>query len=244
MFRRVKFALPALAVLVFSSAAWGQTPTPRGPITGGVLNGKAVSKPAPAYPPVARAARASGTVVVRIVVDEEGKVTEAEAVSGHPLLRQAAVQAAKHARFSPTFLSGQPVKVTGNITYNFVLAASAGLDRRGRLVSLFNLADNAGQCEIVTHSGVIDSLRYDDEGTGKIVGLELREDDGGVVTIRIGGRLYTDLSPEETAKLPDLLAPGLSVRVGARDCRAADRGLIAEDIHAVGPGGGDEVSRR
>jgi protein TonB len=91
------------------------------PISGGVLNGKAVSKPAPPYPAVAKAARASGTVVVQITVDEGGKVISASAVSGHPLLRQAAVQAAYQARFSPTLLSGQPVKVTGTITYNFNL---------------------------------------------------------------------------------------------------------------------------
>ena len=60
-------------------------------------------------------------VVVQVTVDEEGKVISASAVSGHPLLRQAAVQAAYQARFSPTLLSGQPVKVTGTITYNFNL---------------------------------------------------------------------------------------------------------------------------
>jgi protein TonB len=70
---------------------------------------------------VAKAARASGTVVVQITVDESGGVISAAAVSGHPLLRQAAVAAARQARFSPTLLSGQPVKVTGTITYNFNL---------------------------------------------------------------------------------------------------------------------------
>jgi TonB family protein len=90
-------------------------------IQGGVLNGKAISKPQPAYPPAAKAARASGTVTVRVLVDEEGRVIEAEAVSGHPLLQQAAVTAARQARFSPTLLSGQPVKVAGVVTYNFVL---------------------------------------------------------------------------------------------------------------------------
>jgi protein TonB len=94
---------------------------PRAPISGGVLNGKAISKPAPPYPAVAKAARAAGTVVVQITVDENGGVISASAISGHPLLRQAAVQAARSARFSPTLLSGQPVKVTGTITYNFNL---------------------------------------------------------------------------------------------------------------------------
>lgn len=93
---------------------------PRAPISGGVLNGKAISLPKPAYPAIARAARASGTVVVQVLIDENGRVVSANAVSGHPLLQAVAVGAARQARFSPTKLSGQPVKVTGVIQYNFV----------------------------------------------------------------------------------------------------------------------------
>jgi len=97
------------------------TPTPpRAPISGGVLNGKAINLPKPAYPPIARAAHASGTVVVQVLIDENGNVVSAHAVSGHPLLQAVAVSAARQARFSPTKLSGQPVKVTGVIQYNFV----------------------------------------------------------------------------------------------------------------------------
>jgi protein TonB len=95
-------------------------PVPRAPISGGVLNGKAISLPRPAYPPIARQAHASGTVVVQVTIDENGGVISAHAVSGHPLLQAVAVAAARGARFSPTKLSGQPVKVTGVITYNFV----------------------------------------------------------------------------------------------------------------------------
>jgi protein TonB len=93
---------------------------PRAPISGGVLNGKAISLPKPSYPPIARQAHASGTVVVQVTIDENGNVISAHAVSGHPLLQAVAVAAARGARFSPTKLSGQPVKVTGVITYNFV----------------------------------------------------------------------------------------------------------------------------
>src|SRR2546423_2126702 len=101
-------------------------PTPRTPssstiISGGVLNGKAISKPEPAYPPIAKAVKASGTVTVQVTVDEEGNVISAHAVSGHPLLQAAAVAAARQAKFSPTKLSGVPVKVNGILTYNFVL---------------------------------------------------------------------------------------------------------------------------
>ena len=96
-------------------------PRPKTVVSGGVLNGKAISKPQPAYPAIAKAARAQGTVTVQILVDESGRVVSASAVNGHPLLQQAAVAAARQARFSPTLLSGQPVKVSGVITYNFVL---------------------------------------------------------------------------------------------------------------------------
>ena len=66
--------------------------------------------------------RAVGTVTVEVVLDESGKVVSAVASSGPTILRDAAVQAALKARFSPTKLSGQPVKVTGVINYKFALA--------------------------------------------------------------------------------------------------------------------------
>ncbi|MFL6255876.1 MAG: cytochrome c oxidase assembly factor Coa1 family protein [Pyrinomonadaceae bacterium] len=101
----------------------GQTDAPSGvqTVSGGVLNDKAISKPQPPYPPVAKAARASGTVTVQVLVDETGSVVTAKALSGHPLLQNAAVAAARQAKFSPTLLSGKPVKVSGVLTYNFVL---------------------------------------------------------------------------------------------------------------------------
>jgi TonB family protein len=91
------------------------------PVSGGVLNGKALTLPKPVYPPQAKVARASGVVTVEVVIDEAGKVISAKAVDGNVLLRQAAVQAAQGARFSPTLLSGQPVKVSGQINYSFAL---------------------------------------------------------------------------------------------------------------------------
>ncbi|MBA3241482.1 MAG: TonB family protein [Acidobacteria bacterium] len=88
-------------------------------ISGGVLNGKAISKPQPPYPALAKAVRASGTVVVSVVVDERGRVIQAEALSGHPLLRPVCVTVARQARLSPTLLAGKPVKVRGTLTYEF-----------------------------------------------------------------------------------------------------------------------------
>jgi TonB family protein len=88
--------------------------------TGELLNGKAVSLPLPRYPSAAKAVGAEGAVNVSIKVNEAGEVVEAEAVSGHPLLRSAAVTAAREAKFQPTLRDGQPVQITGILVYNFV----------------------------------------------------------------------------------------------------------------------------
>jgi protein TonB len=94
---------------------------PLKPISGGILNGKALSLPAPSYPDAARRMHTSGTVEVEVVIDMNGKVISAKAVKGPSLLMLAAEQAAKQAKFTPTLLSGQPVKISGIITYNFSL---------------------------------------------------------------------------------------------------------------------------
>jgi VWFA-related protein/TonB family protein len=91
------------------------------PVSGGVLNSKALSLPKPMYPAAARNSGAYGKVVVEVTIDEQGKIIEAHAVSGHPFLQQAAVQAARQARFSPAMLSGEPVKIKGTINYVFAL---------------------------------------------------------------------------------------------------------------------------
>jgi len=95
-------------------------PTPHAPISGGVMNGKAVHLVTPPYPAIARSAHAAGQVTVQVLIDENGNVVSAHATGGHPLLQAAAVAAARASKFTPTKLSGQPVKVNGVIIYNFV----------------------------------------------------------------------------------------------------------------------------
>lgn len=90
-----------------------------GGINGGVLNGKAITLPLPEYPAIARAAKAAGSVTVEITIDEDGNVVSARSTSGHPLLQSAAVTAARQAKFSPTRLNGQPIKVNGVLVYTF-----------------------------------------------------------------------------------------------------------------------------
>ena len=84
-----------------------------------VLNSKAISMPRPAYPAEARAARASGTVTVRVTIDETGNVIRACAVSGPRLLMRESEAAAYRSKFTPTTISSVPLKVRGVITYKY-----------------------------------------------------------------------------------------------------------------------------
>lgn len=88
-------------------------------VSGGVVNGKASVLTKPAFPPAAKAVRAGGAVSVQVTIDENGNVISANATSGHPLLRAAAANAAKQSKFAATQISGQPIKTTGVIVYNF-----------------------------------------------------------------------------------------------------------------------------
>ena len=90
-------------------------------ISKGVITGQATFLPQPAYPPLAKQMRIQGKVSVQVLIDENGRVVSATALDGHNFLVGAAQKAALQARFSPTKLSDQPVKVSGVITYDFKL---------------------------------------------------------------------------------------------------------------------------
>lgn len=94
---------------------------PKPPVSEGVINSKAINLVKPVYSAAARAMRIGGEVKVQVMIDEEGRVISANAVSGHSLLRDAAETAAKSSKFTPTFLSKEKVKVTGIIIYNFTV---------------------------------------------------------------------------------------------------------------------------
>lgn len=123
--RKLNFVLLILSVCFVSSAFAQDVRRDEVPRiirkSGGVFQASATTRVEPAYPPLAKAARVSGSVVVEVTVDEEGKVESARPISGHPLLKDAAVNAARGWKFAPTMLSGVPVKVIGTITFNFNL---------------------------------------------------------------------------------------------------------------------------
>jgi hypothetical protein len=109
-------AAPANAPATPNSRQPATEPGKKAPINGGMLNGKAIYLPVPEAP----AGDANGVVIVAILVDEQGSVVDARAVSGPQHLQPAAVAAARLARFSPTLLMGEPVRVSGTLSYNFV----------------------------------------------------------------------------------------------------------------------------
>jgi len=85
------------------------------------LQASAVSRVEAVYPPLALTARISGTVFVEVSIDESGHVASAQAFSGHPLLKAAAVEAARGWTFKPTLVQGKPVRVVGTLRFMFNL---------------------------------------------------------------------------------------------------------------------------
>jgi len=75
----------------------------------------------PVYPPLARAARISGTVELTGVIATDGRIRELRVVSGHPFLAQAALDAVRQWIYEPTVLNGEPVEVMAPITVRFYL---------------------------------------------------------------------------------------------------------------------------
>ncbi len=115
--------LPSLLLILSASVLCsGQdSDKPDRVIESGVLNAFSLTNPRPIYPDVARATRIYGAVTVRVVVNEEGVVIEAKAVSGPDVFRPSAIESARKATFTPQTYAGKPVKFSGTITYNYWL---------------------------------------------------------------------------------------------------------------------------
>jgi len=91
-------------------------------VSQGVSEGLLVHQVRPQYPPLARAARIQGAVVLQAVIGKDGTIQNLHLVSGHPMLTQSAIEAVKQWRYKPYFLNGEPVEVDTQITVNFTLA--------------------------------------------------------------------------------------------------------------------------
>jgi periplasmic protein TonB len=90
-------------------------------VGGNVAEAKIINRVQPVYPPLAKQARVSGTVRLNAVISRDGSIQDLQVVSGHPLLVQAALQAVRQWRYSPTLLNGEPVEVVTVIDVNFTL---------------------------------------------------------------------------------------------------------------------------
>ncbi|HVR22263.1 MAG TPA: energy transducer TonB [Candidatus Polarisedimenticolia bacterium] len=91
-------------------------------VSAGVTSGLLVRKVNPVYPPLARQARISGTVVLRAVISKDGSIENLSLVSGHPMLAPAAIDAVKQWKYKPYLLNGEPVEVDTEVQVNFTLA--------------------------------------------------------------------------------------------------------------------------
>ncbi|MBO0857674.1 MAG: energy transducer TonB [Chloracidobacterium sp.] len=113
--------IPGAPVQVETSPAPPPPPLTQEPekVSESVLQGHAITKVNPVYPPNARNMNATGTVEVEVTISEAGLVVEAKAISGHFALRSAAVEAARKWIFKPTIFNNAPVKIKGILTFTF-----------------------------------------------------------------------------------------------------------------------------
>lgn len=91
-------------------------------VSQGVSQGLLVRRVQPNYPPLARQARISGTVILRAVISKDGSIENLTLVSGHPMLAPAAIDAVKQWKYKPYLLNGEPVEVDTEVQVNFTLA--------------------------------------------------------------------------------------------------------------------------
>ena len=89
-----------------------------------ILEGSLIRRVQPLYPPLARMARIQGPVVVAAVISKQGVMERVQAISGHPMLIRAAVDAVSQWRYKPYILNGEAIEVETQITVNFVLGAN------------------------------------------------------------------------------------------------------------------------
>jgi len=114
-------AVSATGIVAATAIAQPTATSGRIRISSGTVQANCISCPPPLYPSAAKAVRVSGTVVLDAVISTTGTIEKLQFVSGSPLLRNAAMDAARNWRYKPTILSGQPVEVQTEITVVFRL---------------------------------------------------------------------------------------------------------------------------
>ena len=87
-----------------------------------MMQGNLVHRVEPVYPPLAKAARIKGPVVLQAIISKQGTIESLHVLSRHPMLVQAAVSAVQQWRYRPYELNGDPVEVETQVTVNFILS--------------------------------------------------------------------------------------------------------------------------
>jgi protein TonB len=111
---------PAAAAASQSTPAQVANTATANPNAGRVQPAQLISRKDPEYPQLARQSGAAGEVILSAMVGVDGKVKDVKVVSGHPLLRNAAIAAVKQWVYRPTLLNGQPIEAETRILLNFV----------------------------------------------------------------------------------------------------------------------------
>jgi TonB family protein len=88
-------------------------------VSGGVIAGSRISFVNPVYPPDAKAAKLSGTVILHAVIGKDGTIEQLTVVSGPEVFQQSALQAVHHWTYKPFLLQGEPTEVDTTITVNY-----------------------------------------------------------------------------------------------------------------------------
>ncbi|HEX4784030.1 MAG TPA: energy transducer TonB [Candidatus Sulfotelmatobacter sp.] len=91
-------------------------------VSQGVMAGLLLTKVPPEYPPAAKDQHIQGVVLLSVIIDRQGSVSNIQLISGHPLLAPAAIDAVKQWTYKPYLLNGEPVEVQTQITVNFTLS--------------------------------------------------------------------------------------------------------------------------
>lgn len=165
-------------------------------ISFGVLNTKAVHLPKPTFPETARRARVTGDVQIQVVIDPRGCVNDAKAISGHPLLIPASIDAAKRSSFTPITFRGTAIWFYGYITYNFRgnslnwLQLGFEADSARRLVEMIRIEDGLVLPDLTPEStSLLDADRTHFQELRQRVQVELADDPKSQWLFNVGCKL-------------------------------------------------------
>lgn len=160
MAKKVIFSM--LLILVFLQIVSAQQPAESKTVSPCkvIVGGKAVDLPMPIYPKEAKISKAFGKVEIKILIDENGDVVSAEAISGNALLFNSALEAAKKAKYIPAMCDDKPRKTDGLIVYNFARAENTEYFIASKIEDFADLKRNDKFYEAVLNLSENDKIAF------------------------------------------------------------------------------------